>query len=1101
MTDPRVFSVLQAFEELNDSQRAAVAKRGCDVVVTAGAGSGKTKTLVARYTSLLSEGITPRRIAAITFTKKAALEMRSRVREALIKMQTMDGAEKDFQKWADLSAQMDAARIGTIHSLCTEILRAHPAEAGIDPRFEVLDEGLGKVYKIQAVDETLKSLVTQEYYLPLLQNIKISDLKDMLDTLLDHRLESIETFPVNINNRERLTSELKNRMGKPVFQDLIGELREMTSSEMIADGGEILANILTDIEQLWSGAETALQSGDPIECAISLFNIRRNQLTRRGGKKDSLTKDIFIQLKYNFDIYLNPITYGKDSKDDPPSKDAEALFEQLYPLLQKAFEEVHKAYQDLVENEQALDFDDIEYKAQQLLKRPEICTRWRRELDAVLVDEFQDTNHRQQEIIKALTGAPGRLFIVGDPRQSIYRFRNADVTVFREEEARITREIGLLKELDVTYRAHAPLLDATGELLDGVINKPRESMPDYYIPYTSMLADRKEPHEGFISPHIEFVLGVGDDADSARPLMAKALAARLLELKAENQIKKWEDVALLFRASTGFPFYEEAFEEAGIPFVTVAGKGFYDRPEIRDLVNILRALADPMDDLAFAGLLRSPAFGLSDAALFLLRQEGQPYWTALQGDLSILSEADRTAAKHTRDLILSLLPLVNRIPVSELLKQVVDTLDFRAILATIDSNEDDPNAKASGGRLWRNVDKLLSDAQATRQVNVRSFLDMLEVLNDAGAREGEAPAEADGSVVLMTIHKSKGLEFPIVVLADAGRQRRNTSESVYLFKNIGVTFKLEHTPMLYRLAKALDKDQNSCEDLRLLYVALTRTKSKLLISTHCKMNNKGEIKQEQWAKDLVEVAGVQSEDLLNAKGKPFEFQMANSHPLKIWCVRPEIPIPVISRSMEEKKPVKQSDFLPLYQPVAGFENEELDNEKREAWHLTKDENFVPGWIIGNMVHKGIQLWLFPENPELTDLLKVEVYKAGLISKNQRHTAMQKSIDLLERLYNHSIWEEINMAQERYSELPYTYQLDGKIETGYIDLLYRSQKGWQIVDFKTDSIRRDEERADLIGKYAPQMRRYANAVETMMSKKAQTRICFLDNQGKVELVEI
>src|SRR5690606_18473097 len=138
-----------------------------------------------------------------------------------------------------------------------------------------------------------------------------------------------------------------------------------------------------------------------------------------------------------------------------------------------------------------------------------------------------------------------------------------------------------------------------------------------------------------------------------------------LELKDEKQFDKWDEVALLFRASTGFPFYEEAFEEAGIPFVTVAGKGFYDRPEIRDLMNILRALADPLDDLAFAGLLRSPAFGLTDAALYLLRQSDETFWTALQGDLLALSEADQIAAKRARDICVTLMPMVDRIPVAE----------------------------------------------------------------------------------------------------------------------------------------------------------------------------------------------------------------------------------------------------------------------------------------------------------------------------------------------------------------------------------------------------------------------------------------------------
>ncbi|MBP8998362.1 MAG: UvrD-helicase domain-containing protein [Anaerolineaceae bacterium] len=1102
MTDPRILKVLKAFDKLNDEQREAVLERGRDVAVTAGAGSGKTYTLVARYTTLLAEGIPPRQIAAITFTKKAALEMRSKVRDALVTMQVQsidDGEER--QRWADLSAQMDAARIGTIHSLCTEILRAHPAEAGIDPRFEVLDEGVGKAYQSQAVEDTLKNLVSQDHFLPLLQNFELSSLKDILKTLLEKRLESMEVFQTIILNRKRLAQELQNRLSRPEFQEPLRELKSMSESTLIADGGDKLADILTEVKRLWMDADSALESGDPVTCAAALYDLRRNQLTKTGGTKGSVSKSIYDELKRNFDLYLNPLTGGKDSKDEPPSVETEVLFEQLLPLLREAFEAVHKAYQDFLENDQALDFDDLEYKAQKLLQSPEIRAYWQGELQALLVDEFQDTNRRQQEIVRALTGAPGHLFIVGDPRQSIYRFRKADVTVFKAEEDRIKSEEGRVIELKRTYRAHAPLLDATGNLLDGVINADRPSTPDYYIPFTPMMAHRTEPDVGYKSPHVEFVLGVGEDADSARPLMAKALAARLLELKDEKQFDKWDEVALLFRASTGFPFYEEAFEEAGIPFVTVAGKGFYDRPEIRDLMNILRALADPLDDLAFAGLLRSPAFGLTDAALYLLRQSDETFWTALQGDLLALSEADQIAAKRARDICVTLMPMVDRIPVAELLKQVLDALDYRALLATADSKGSDTEAKASGGRLWRNVDKLLIDARKTGQVSVRSFLDTLETLNDAGAREGEAPAEADGSVVLMTIHKSKGLEYPVVVLADAGRTRRGSSENVYLFNELGVTFKLDQPPMLYKLARELDRDQESCEDLRLLYVALTRARSKLLISTHCKMNEKGEIKLDQWAKELVGTTGVQSTEFVEAESKPFEFQMTQEHPLRVWCTFSDIPLPMIDVPVSVKDLATQSDLIPLYQPVEGFLAETTEEVKGNTWQVTWHVEDVPGNVLGSMVHKAIQRWLFPSDLRLTALLEMVTINAGLTSERQRLNATDRATELLARLRRQPIWEEINSAQDRYSELPYTYTVAGRMENRVIDLLYQNSNGWQLIDFKTDPILTHSYKDELVQVYAPQVKQYADVVESKLGHPVQARICFLDNQSNVELVVV
>ena len=848
MVESQHEKVLQLFE-LNEKQRTAVLERGRDVVVTAGAGSGKTSTLVARYACLLAEGITPRQVAAITFTRKAAREMRSRLRGKLIELQEAAGSEEERQRWAGLSAQMDSARIGTIHSLCSEILRAHPAEAVIDPRFEMLDEGLAAVLRIQAVDDTLKLLVEEDRFLPLLENISTSSLSEMLKDLLNRRLEAAEFFQVQVNNRQRLTRELDHRMQDPSLATNISDLRGMTGQELVQDAGDKLAGMVIELLQLWSAAENALAAGDCIACARYLFLARREKMSLKAGKNASV-KEMVAELRQAYKEVLDPLIGGENSSDTAPAEETEALFEQLLPLLKDAFERVQQAYRKLLESRQALDFDDLEDKARQLLKIPEIRSRWQAELQAVLVDEFQDTNQRQRQIINALTGQPGSLFIVGDMRQSIYRFRRADVTVFSEEQQRIHHQGGLTIDLDRNYRSHQPLLDSMDELLGTVIGTLPDPKRPYYVPYSPMQAENKEPPAGIQPPYVEFVLGLGEDTGTARPAAARALAARLLQLKQEKQIQKWDEVALLFRSASGFPVYEEALQEAGIPFVTVAGRGFYDRPEIRDLVNILRTLADPLDDLSFAGLLRSPAFGLSDAALYQLRQDGQPFWKALQGDLSHLSVSDRTSAERAVRILNTLLPVVDRVPVAELLKEVVDALDYRAILATADRTASEGAASKAGGRLWRNLDKLLEDAQASQQVSVRDFLEMLKTLNDAGAREGEAPSEAEGAVRLMTIHKAKGLQFDLVVLANAGSGTRNSGEQVYLSSDLGVTIKLDPPPMLYRLAKHIDKDQDAAEELRLLYVAMTRVKSKLLVSAHAVQNAKGEISAGAWAGKL-----------------------------------------------------------------------------------------------------------------------------------------------------------------------------------------------------------------------------------------------------------
>jgi ATP-dependent helicase/nuclease subunit A len=1105
MTDHLTKQVLKLFT-LNEKQRIAATESGRDVVVTAGAGSGKTSTLVARYACLLALGRKPRRIAAITFSIKAAQEMRSRVRSTLMKLQEQAGEETEQLYWLELSTQIDSARIGTIHSLCAEILRNHPAEAGVDPRFDLIDEGLAEAIRVQVVEDTLARLVEEDRFLPLLYKIPVRDFSKMLRQMLKNRLETQEAFEITVDNKSRLIDELKQRMASPQIMELINELREMSPGELKADAGEKLADVVRELLTDWSLAEKALEDNDPVQCALHLYEVRRIHLMTRAGTKGSVTKENFLEFRQRYDAILNPLTYGANSKDELPSIEAEALFEQLLPLLREAFDRVHQAYRAHLDKRQALDFDDLEDHAHRLLKIPEVRERWQKELDAIMVDEYQDTNPRQRNIVNALAGDRGCLFMVGDMRQSIYRFRRADVTVFREEQERIDRQNGLLVDLDRTYRAHEQLLDATGDLLSEVIGTEEDHVRKYYVPYTPLVAHWSEPKHPVQAPHVEFIVGAGEDAATAKPIAGQALAARLLQLKQEGQIKNWDEVALLFRASTGYPYYEEALEDAGIPFVTVAGRGFYDRPEIRDLLNILRAIADPLDDLSFAGLLRSPAFGLSDPGLFQLRQPELPYWHALQGDLSHLSEPDQASARHVLQVLKLLLPMVDRVPVAELLKRVIDDLDYRAILAKADIRIEEGKASKAGGRLWRNLDKLLADTQLSQAVKVRDFLDMLKTLNDAGAREGEASAEADGSVRLMTIHSSKGLEFPIVVLADAGRGKPSNKANAFLSQELGVTFKLDPTPMLFRLAKYLDKDQDECEDFRLLYVALTRAQSKLIISSHATYDSKNIMRLPGWAKALDEAAGMPSVDFVSQGDKPFIVHTNGEHPVRAICLSQPTSISPLNEENLASNQLTDSDLPPLYQPVEGFGQveppEEQENMQRvQSWRATQTDARVSGKMLGLMVHKAMQRWLFPGDPGLERLLESEAYRFGLATETTRQEVIARANALLARFQAHPLWNEVDVALERYFELPYSYLVNDKVENRVIDLLYRDANGWQIIDFKTDSIDSFLQKEQLVQLYAPQVRRYRGIIESKLGTSTSGKLCFLDDQCDVSLIEV
>ena len=312
---------------------------------------------------------------------------------------------------------------------------------------------------------------------------------------------------------------------------------------------------------------------------------------------------------------------------------------------------------------------------------------------------------------------------------------------------------------------------------------------------------------------------------------ADALAARLAELvegsghvqiEANGQLRplSYGDVAILCRASTSFAAYENALERAGIPFLTVAGRGFYGRPEIRDLLNALAALADPTDDLALAGLLRSPAFGVSDAGLYRLseardRAEGpNSLWHTLRAFGAELAGEDGGRAARAALIISDLHAQAGRAPVADLLKAFLDATGYRAALLA-----------AGQARAARNVAKLLADAHASGLVSVGEFLAYVAELRDSGTREGEARATAEGAVQIMSVHAAKGLEFPVVVIGDATYNPPGRS-GVLFDPALGVLLAQKdddkQLPAIYRLGKLTADDQEAAESDRLLYVAATR---------------------------------------------------------------------------------------------------------------------------------------------------------------------------------------------------------------------------------------------------------------------------------------
>ena len=1086
------------YNHLTPDQRLAVETEGQDIIVTAGAGTGKTSTLVGRYLWLLEHRITPHQIAAITFTEKAAREMRNRIRKAVTHRARAEEVDANRIFWEELEVGMDAARIGTIHSLCSEIMRAHPVEACVDPEFEVVEEGTSLVLRAEAVESSLIWALEEESTAQLFKSFTTEGLRRLIQSLLKHRLDASALFESEegAQSDAAIRVALNEFMENELVLESISELEALQDAgQLVTDAGENLAQRIEVLLENWKESRTNLGGDDLLGAARALFLLRRQGLKRGAGLKGSSAKELQWVLQACYDEILNPWLGGAASSDTLPDETLEELWEESYHRVKRLFIQACSAYAQALDRQSALDFDDLEFGAMQLLANQNVAERWKSEITAILVDEFQDTNERQRTIIDSLCGNEvGKLFIVGDARQSIYRFRGADVSVFRRVEREIKARRGVHVELKETFRAHKGLLAEMDGLLAPIMGI--EDDPDrlYAVPYSNLDAHRRAAKSNLDPPYTEVILGLGQGAGAARHHAAEALVGRLSVYKTGGWVESWDEVALLFRASTAFSVYEDALELAGIPFVTVAGSGFYDRPEIRDLLNILRAISEPWNDAALAGLLRSPAFRISDPGLYALRipnDEPIPLQDALTGNLNHLSDDDQAAALHARDFLEQFRPMVDRMTVAELLKRVVDYLDYRAIMAI------------SHTRMWRNLDKLLQDAERSGLVHTRTFFEYLRSMRDIGAREGEAPTEALGAVQLMTIHKAKGLEFSTVVLADASRGPVLRREPSYLLGETGPAFFLERStgePLIYKLAKRLDRQQSMAEETRILYVAATRARERLILSGHLSLQ-RGAYTANGWMKSFLELLNLNPEELGANPGQDLIASLPDGSEVLVSIAADE--------NLQEVRDLPSevwpsSKLKTIYTPIGADDTGRFDDflELERDWRATGSRQHAPAVVVGAMVHETIRRWSFPGTAARLNTLDTLALEAGLIDADQRRRAVNEAEKLLMRLEKHPILIEIEGADERYHELPYSRPHPSwTVDSGRIDLLYKVNGDWMIIDFKTDELRDEEAVHMAVKEYGSQMNRYREAAQQLLDIQPVTSICFLDAMGVIRLVPL
>ena len=793
---------------LTPEQARAVERRDCSLMVRAGAGTGKTTVLVERFVqAVIEDGVAVDAILAITFTEKAAAQMRTRVRRRFL----------DLGRRADARAA-EAAWISTIHGFCSRVLRAHALSAGIDPDFRVLDELEAERIAADAFDSALGAFMgegEEPERLEMVAAYTPDRLRDMVRTA-HSRLRSRGA------RRPRLEEAQPPRIaGQP--ERLETAVRAALTELAGAGAGKSVATAIERLERCAAVLERAApgELADPHDL---------EKLTI-GENANALCTPVCDEYRAALGAYEGLCRGQREYHD--------------HTMLRVLLELYGDRYAEGKRARSGLDFEDLELIARELLAADEgLRLQYAERFAHVLVDEFQDTNPLQNELLALLER--DNLFRVGDERQSIYGFRNADVGVFRGHWAKAVEE-GRAESVTVNFRSRGEVLEAIDRCFeqtwgedfeplrehDGARAHPPRSTPCVELLVTDKHKKRWDEALGVDDPFGPAMHG----ATSWRAPEARLLAKRVEELAAEGGWD-WRDIVLLLRATTSMGFYERALEERGIPTHVVGGRGYWAQQQVADLRHWLSALANPLDELAVYSVLASPLGGLSLDAVALIglhaRQARRNVWWTISEPNGL---ADELPAQDRRRLegFVRLFEAERRgAP-----QKPLETLVHRAVSET--GYDRHILALPAGTRRMANVRKLMRMArefEAEEGRDLRGFIDTLAERDAVQPREGEAPLEAEAlnAVRLMTVHRAKGLEFPVVCVADLGKDGREDYGALRISEDGSLGLRLASigggtldSAELERI-KARQKVVGEEEEKRIFYVAVTRAMEHLVLS-------------------------------------------------------------------------------------------------------------------------------------------------------------------------------------------------------------------------------------------------------------------------------
>lgn len=1124
---------------LTEQQAHAAYSIDKNMLVSAGAGSGKTHVLVERYVEILKQNaeLNLNNLIAVTFTRKAAAEMKSRLKLKFKKLAEQNKESGELEKslrWTKFLGEIDSARIGTIHSLCESILKTFASDAKLDPQFEIFDEVERADLVIESIDKSFQ--MASDKQLPeaqLLVDLNFEEVRTLLQKAMLSGAEFRQALEkMQHKDRSSLLQHLnswRHYMQCQIMREVVShaswtrshlDMSQITVSGNLED--QRLSYIRT-IEAIHQGLQSDDLHHDHKKSAEiwSLFRLFDDVNLRIGGNKDDAkaVKDCLRTMRELVKLRIGDLP-SEITEDMMPGLESIEWFVSLYNQARLLYE---KEKSHLVK----LDYDDLIGKTLSLLQSANSPAKeyFSNTTHAILVDEFQDTNKIQSQFVGLLAGPNTRMFVIGDEKQSIYKFQGSDVSTFNEWKSFYSdpeKESHELTRLSMSFRSHPNLVGFVNYVFERLlISQDDKDKASYLARFDALDPFRQKALEEEPS-NINLVI-VDTNCDyldspfAERKYLEAAAVARWIQEKVNSKAPllnaagevtrtlRYGDFAVLLSRNSDFTAIEWGLARYGIPFSTYAGTGFFKRQEILDLENLLRFLGNQKDSHSLLGILRSPLFGIADDIIHEIAQKPNcqtGLWQAVQ---TACDSEDRHKYELLPRAVRSLRRMIQdarHMPVGDLLASVIRQTGYDLVLLASSKN-------ANGLQKSRNLWKLVSLAKEQEELSCLEFAERLALMREFSQRESDTPIGTTDSVKIMTIHASKGLEFPAICLPNFSNKISRPKDRFLFGSHYGFALNTvrdddDKCPW-WKYAQTIEGEMDAAERRRLLYVAMTRARDYLGI--FLEQTNTTKVSFRVW---MAEALGLDFTAVPNSAASVPElrtlrglnntevnYQISGVNVEDLLVVEPQVLTP---EEIETQKPI--CDFSLMEEIPISLKDITLNfrGDIRITPHIEDEE--PQATTSGDFFH--LLMEHLPEDPNefvhstFSELATLHQLGTALIHPQKRDRVIAESAELLKIFLQSELCQHFKTAKKRYAEFPYMVSQSDSVLTKRADCVFLSADDkWYVVDFKTDRF----ELADLEKhrkQHEEQIKAYASDLALVIGLPV-TPILYFARLGKTVIV--